>query len=220
MSETHDEPLSEVKFTDADYERDYEVKKDALERVLGPMYHLVCHAIFPYQMGGALDMYLFPHGIPGTGFASMELLEPDGSGPKPNGIGTFELVAFTRLSIPAIEAGRNSATASVFTHIQSRLNGIMTMTGQYSTMAVLNPGDTCEVPWKDGEPNVCLVLDNYDPNGTPFMINGRTHCLLLCMEIFPEEMAYARAHRSAALLDKLKAAGVYPYSDMDRKSVV
>lgn len=53
--------------------------------------------------GGAVDMFYFPNGIQGTGFATMELLEPDGSGPKPNRIGTYELVAFSKHALPAKE---------------------------------------------------------------------------------------------------------------------
>jgi len=36
------------------------------------------------QLRGAVDMYYFPHAIDGTGLATMELIEPDGSGPKPS----------------------------------------------------------------------------------------------------------------------------------------
>jgi hypothetical protein len=48
------------------------------------MHGFVGHAIIPFQIGGAVDMYYFPNGIPGTGFATVELIEPDGSGPKPH----------------------------------------------------------------------------------------------------------------------------------------
>ena len=70
-------------FSDEEYECHCEAKKAALECILGPMHDLVAHAIIPFQVGGTVDMYYFPNGIPGTGFATMELIEPDGSGPKP-----------------------------------------------------------------------------------------------------------------------------------------
>jgi hypothetical protein len=41
-------------------------------------------------------MHYLSH-IRGTGFGTMELLDPDGMDQKPNRIGTYELVGFTKL---------------------------------------------------------------------------------------------------------------------------
>lgn len=219
-------------FSDEEYERDYEVKKAAIERILGPMHDLVGHAIVPFQVGGAVDMYYFPNGIPGTGFATMELIEPDGTGPKPNRIGTCELVAFTKHGI-AVEAldviapgeddspdsDDQSEPPSPYDKMERRMCGILTGVGFYSYDAVLNPGDTCELPGDEGEPNTCLIFDEYSPDGIPFEIDGKRHCLLLCLEVFRSEMEYAMQHGSAPVLQRLKEAGHYPYSDLDRRPV-
>lgn len=206
---------AETEFDNAEYEQDYEAKKAALERILGPMHDSVYHAIIPYQLGGAVDMYMFTSHIPGTGFATMELIEHDGSGPVPNRIGTYELVGFTKH--PYIPCGSDEKPTP-FREALGRLTGIFTSTGFYSTEAELNPGDTCEIP--DDESTHCVVLANYDPEGTGFIVSGRRHCLLLCMEIFRSEMDYARQAGSDALFAKLKAAGYYPYSDLDRDPVI
>src|SRR5882762_3368828 len=79
-------------FSDAEYARHYEAKQKALERILGPMHNIVGHAVIPFAIGGAVDMYYFPNGIAGTGFATMELIKPDGTGPLPNSLGTYEFV--------------------------------------------------------------------------------------------------------------------------------
>jgi hypothetical protein len=202
-------------FSDADYTRYYEAKQKGLERVLGPMHNLVGHAIIPFEVGGAVDMYYFPNGIPGTGFATMELLEPDGSGPKPNRIGTYELVAFTKLKIPPPE--EKAGTNHPFNKIERRMCGILTTVGRYSYEAVLNPGETCEVPAGEGKPNKCLIFDDYRTGTTAFEINGKKHCLLLCIEVFRSEMAYAMSHGSAGVLKKLKEKSYYPYSDLERE---
>ncbi len=206
------------KFSQEEYERHHEAKKAALERILGPMHDMVGHAIIPFQVGGAVDMHYFVDGIPGTGFATMELIEPDGSGPKPNEVGTYELVAFTKLRKPPGDERANEGHP--FNRIERRMCGIMTTVGFYSYEAVLNPGDTCEVPGKEGEPNRCLVLDEYDPDAKGFTVDGRKHCLLLCIEVFREEMEYAKQNGSDALLRRLKDAGHYPYSDLDREPVL
>jgi len=91
-------------FTDEEHEQDYELKKQGLEHILGEMHDIVGHAIIPFAIGGAVDMYYFPNHIKGTGFATMELLEPDGTGPLPNRLGTYELVAFTKYDFIDSEA--------------------------------------------------------------------------------------------------------------------
>lgn len=60
----------------------YELKQAGLEKVLGPMHGYVGHAIIPYEVGGTVDMYYFPQEDGSTAFATMELLNADGSGPK------------------------------------------------------------------------------------------------------------------------------------------
>lgn len=203
-------------FAEEEYNQHYESKQTSLEQILGPMHDLVGHAIIPFQVGGAVDMYYFPNGIKGTGFATMELIEPDGTGPKPNRIGTYELVAFTKIPIPPTEEEKEDHP---FNKIERRMCGILTTTGLYSYEAVLNPGETCEVPGGEGEPNQCLMFDEYAPDGKSFEINGTKHCLLLCLEVFRSEMEYAMENGSTAVLKKLKEAGHYPYSDLDREPV-
>lgn len=206
------------KFSEEEYERHYEIKQAALERILGPMHNIVGHAIIPFQVGGAVDMYYFPNGIPGTGFATMELIEPDGSGPKPNNIGTYELVTFTRQKIPSSDwmEDENHPFNDIFT----RMRGIMTSVGFYSFQAVLNPGETCEIPsGGEGEPNYCLIFDEYKQQGVEFEIDGKKHCLLLVIEVFRSEMEYAMENGSATVINKLKEKGYYPYSDLEREPV-
>jgi hypothetical protein len=205
-------------FTEQEYDQHYAAKTKALERVLGPMHHMVGHAIIPFQLGGSVDMYYFPNGIAGTGFATMELIEPDGTGPKPNRVGTYELVAFTKQRMPAMEAGQLKKDDS-FTVITSRMCRILTLVSLYSFQAVLEPGDTCEIPGED-ENTHSFVFDEYDPHGTGFIIDGKTHCLLACIEVFRRELEYARQNGSDALLKRLKLTGNYPYSDLDRQPVI
>lgn len=185
-------------------------KEQALEGVLGKMHGMVGHAIIPFQIGGAVDMYYFPQHIPGTGFATMELLEPDGGGSKPNRFGTYELVAFTRHPI-----NLEKDLKTPFNKIERRVCGIFTGFGNYSYQAVLNPGETCEMPISDTE-YACLMLDKY----ADITVSGKKHHLLLLLEVFRSEMDYARQNGSAALFDKLKKAGIYPYSDPDREPIV
>jgi Suppressor of fused protein (SUFU) len=51
------------------------------------------------------------------------------------------------------------------------------------------------------------------------MIGEKKHGLLLMIEIHREELDFARKYNSRELLKRLKEAGHYPYSDLDRKPV-
>ncbi len=201
-------------FSDEDYQRHYELKKQALERVLGEMYPLVGHALIPFQVGGALDVYFFPNAIDGTALVTMELIEPDGTGPRPSRIGTYELIAFTKHKIG------DSQNKAAFDQIQHRLWATLTVLARYSYMAKLNPVETVEVPAREGEPPNCVILDEYRRPGVDFIIGNKRHGLLLVIEVFRSEMEYAMKHGSQLLLDKLRARGHYPYSDLDREPVV
>jgi len=188
-----------------------QAKLAALERILGPMYQLVAHSL----LGESLTMHFFPNGIPGTGFATMELIEPDGSGPLPNRVGTYELVAFTRHAMPA---SAEEGAGTPWGRIERRICDIFTRLASYSGEAVLSPGETCELPMQ-GELSRYLILDEYTPNGIEFKIGRKKHSLLLCLEVFQSEMEHARQHGTDAVIQKLKQAGHYPYSDLDRSPV-
>jgi hypothetical protein len=198
-------------FTEQEHETDYQLKSQGLESVLGKMHNLVGHAIIPFEIGGAVDMYYFPNHIKGTGFATMELLAPDGSGTLPNRLGTYELVAFTKYEY---DTSNDKDTQTPFELIERKICGIFTTMGFYSREAVLNPNETCEIP--NGKENTCLAFNNYKE----FKIGDRTHHLLLCIQLFRSEMEYAMKNGSEKLFAKLKQAGYYPYSDLDREPIV
>jgi len=160
-----------------------------------------------------MDMYYYLNHIKGTGFATMELIRSDGTGPVPNQLGTYELVAFTKHDYV------QSEEANPFSQIEQRIRGIFTSIGNLSFHAKLRSGDTCEIPMEE-EPKICLVFYEYSPDGKELYIGDKQHGLLLIIEVFEKEMEYSRQHGSAQLLDKLKKNGYYPYSDMDRKPVV
>jgi hypothetical protein len=65
------------------------------------------------------------------------------------------------------------------------------------------------------------VFYNYQPNNKEeFKVGDRKHHLLLCLEVFRSEMEFARENGAEQLLGKLKDAGYYPYSDLNRKPFV
>lgn len=203
------------KFTQEEYEAYDTLKMKGLEYVLGKSHDKVGHAIIPFQIGGTVDMYYFLNSIKGTGFATMELINPDSTGPIPNETGTYELVAFTKHSYT-----EDDNEKLPFNQIERRICGIFTSIGSYSYQTKLNSHDTGEIPQEDEESKTCLIFDEYKPDGKEFKIGEHKHGLLLIIEVFQKEMDFAVSYGTNKLIEKLKAKGYYPYSDLDRELAV
>ena len=144
----------------------------------------------------------------------MELIHPDGNGPVPNELGTYELVAFTHHK-PKV----NQAKDSAFHLMEHRLGSLLTIIAQHSFLSSLEPGETAEIPNEDGNSHY-LIFDKYQPKRRPFRIGNQEHGLLLIMEVQKSELIYARKYGTHKLIEKLKEAKVYPSSDLDRDAVI
>jgi hypothetical protein len=196
----------------------YDRKCQLMEELLGREHDMVMHALFPYAIGGSLDLYYYPHGIVGTGIATKELTETPGNGPSNRQLETYELVMFTRekLDLDLVED-----TSTLFGRAHRSIDSILNCIARYSAQAILNPKETCEFP-ADMEVvgGKCLVFDAYKIE-SDYREEGYRDAfgLLLIMEVHRSEMEYARTNGGASLIEKLKFAGVYPYSDLDRPAV-
>src|SRR5690349_4135746 len=73
----------------------YEHKSGLMEGILGKEHDTVMHAIIPYFVGGGLDLYYYPHGVPGTAVATKELSELPNQGSKNDEFSCYEFVMFT-----------------------------------------------------------------------------------------------------------------------------
>ncbi len=191
-----------------------ERKSALMEEMLGKEHDMVMHAIIPYAIGGGLDLYYYPNGIPGTGIATKELSNLPGEGSSNDVFQCYELVMFTKHPID-LEAAKDEATT--FGQAHTVINSVLNYIALYSAQATLNPNETCEFP--DEMETVggrCLIFDGYPsyPDDEPAEFG-----LLAVIEVFRSELAYAREHGGAKLLERLKAKGYYPYSDMDREPV-
>ena len=201
-------------FSAEDYRLYKTLKRESLEKLLGKMNPKSLKASIPYYIGGSLDLYFFPEAMEGTGIATMELIDPDGSGPQPSTIGTFELLAFIKKEITGETSEEELAK------ISGHIRNVFTTLAHYTYEAVLNPLETVEVPLGKGQPHACLVLDEFKKEDQEFLIGKGKHGLLLAIEIYNSEMKYAIKHGAEKLLDKLKEKGHYPYSDLNRDPVV
>jgi hypothetical protein len=192
----------------------YDRKSAMMEAWLGKEHDTVMHAIIPYAVGGGLDLYYYPNGVPGTAIATKELSEVPGEGSSNDVYQSYELVMFTKRPLDLDAAGDEDTP---FGRVHAVINAILNSVAPYSAQATLNPNETCEFP--ADMPTVggrCLIFDGYPsyPEDEPAEFG-----LLAVIEVFRSEMVYARKNGGAQLLKRLKAKGYYPYSDMDRDPV-
>ncbi len=192
----------------------YEHKSRLMEASLGKEHDMVMHAIIPYAVGGGLDLYYYPHGIPGTAIATKELSELPDEGSRNDDYRCYELVMFTRHLLD-LNAAKDHATA--FGRAHANIYAILNLIARYSAEARLNPGETCEFPAdmkKVG--GKCLIFEGYGRHSNHVV---RSFGLLAIIEVFPSEMNHARKRGGEKLIARLRDRGHYPYSDLDRDPV-
>lgn len=203
----------------------FDQKTALMEAVLGQEHDMVMHAIISYAVGGPLDLHYFPSGIRGTGIATKELSELPGQGSTNAVFHSYELVMFTRHALALDEA--NDRTTP-FGRAHLNIGAILNSVAPYSEDAELNPYDTCEFPddWEDVG-GKCLIFDDYTGRQQrdkraprPGRVRPKEFGVLAVIEVFRSELDFARKRGGAKLITKLKAAGHYPYSDLDREPVV
>lgn len=201
---------------DEQYRNAFAEKRAGLERLLGPMIDADEAPIPLFHMCDGVALYFFDQCAPGTAMATMELIQPFMQTPRSRRTILYELVAFTRHSVSVEETGEMKA----FDNMAMRIRTLFTTVARYSTAAVIKPGDCCEIPLQKDKESACMVFVEYTRGGECFHIASEKYCLLLGIEVHRSEMEYARQCGVAALVEKLQAAGHYPYSDLDRESVV
>ncbi len=200
---------------DEQYIAHYNLKQQAIETILGPSADVIGHAIIPFRVIagmtlGAVDMHYFPNHVEGTGFTTMELIQTDGTGPVPNTNGTYELIAFTKQAFNDIDQDPPTA----FNMMERRVCENFTQIAGAAQKKAFNPYEICQISGSDGKPRY-ILFDMY----REFEVEGHKHHLLLCMEIFEEELTAVANFGHQGFLEMLKMIKIYPYSDMDRNWV-
>lgn len=211
-----DEDSDEQEPIDEEAAQEWYDKKSALmEEMLGKEHDVMRHAVIPYAIGGGLDLYYYPNGLPGTAIATKELSEMPGEGSSNDAYECYELVMFTKLPLD-MDAAQNNKTP--FGKVHSTINAILNAIAPYSAQATLNPNETCEFPAEMPEiGGKCLIFAGYPSYSEEEQLEFG---LLALIEVFRSEMEYARKNGGGQLLELLMKMGYFPYTDMDRKPVV
>ncbi len=173
----------------------------AIEDVLGKSENIVGHAVIPFHLGadlgGAADIIYFRHHVPGRISVTAELIGCEDQ--VPNDLGNYELMICHR------DDERWGPS-------------LICRLAYYTLEAELKPGDTMDIgpAAPEGSTIVALLFLEY----ARFKVRGKKAGLLLCLGITADELAVCRQGQCAEVERALKKEGVYPYTDLYRKSVL
>lgn len=199
---------------DLKYQAFYDEKTTLFESALGKEHDLVIHAIISYEAGGALHGYFYPNHIEGTGVVTKQLARWDGSGASNDSYNQYEMVMFTREDLTEedlLESDEKTPAQRAYRQLRGLLNTI----APYSEQATLNPFETIGFPEEMEEvAGRFIILDKYKPENFEKNLG-----LMLLIEIFESEFVFKQENGGDALIQKLKDAGHYPYSDLNRSAV-
>lgn len=178
----------------------WDARVAAIETVLGPCDDVVGHATIPFDigadLGGGADIIYFRKHVKGIVSVTSELIGRDDQ--AENDLGNYELMICHR---DEDDWGPD---------LISRL-------AYYTLRARLNPGETMDIAEAapENSTTAALLFSNY---GT-FKVRKRKAGLLLCMGITADELKLCRAGKRDRVEQALKAAKVYPFTDLYRDSV-
>jgi hypothetical protein len=171
-----------------------------MQSILGKSDKMVGHATTPFEFGldagGAPDIVYFRNYVPGVVAVTCELIGDDDQ--IPNALGNYELAICRR------------AESDWGNHIIKRL-------AYYTLQTPLEPGQTMDIG--SGIPAGSTISAVLFTDFGRFVVRGRRAGILLCLGITREELAACRQGRGDSVEAALKYAGVYPFTDLNRKSV-
>lgn len=179
----------------------WDARMAAMESILGKSADLVGHGVIPFHfgadMGGVADVVYFHHHVDGVVTVTAELIGNDDQ--FPNEQGTYELMICSRKED---DWGAN----------------VICQLAHYTLEAALNPGETMDIgpAVPPGSTIAAFLFCDYGR----FQVRDRKAGLLLCLGITAEELSECRAGKWLDVETALKEAGVFPFTDLFRKSVV
>ena len=182
---------------DEEWKHLWDARQAALESVLGPAENSVLHAVIPFHLGGQADVLSFRKHVPGRIVATCELLGEESQ--KPNVMGTYELAVAHR---DDNEWGAN----------------IVSKLARYTCDAVVQPGQTMGLG--TAVPAKSTIAGFFFDDYLRFKFEGVDAGLLLCIGLTADELAACQQGKRQEVYDALKAAAVFPYTDLFRPSVL
>ena len=188
--------LQENRTMSDDWEVLWDARLAALESVLGPSDDSVLHSPVPFELGGPADVLIFREHVEGVVYVTAGVIGDEDA--LPGDGGQYELMICLR-------DGEDWAPQ------------LLSQLAMYTREAVLNSGDTMDIGPALPQPTQlsAFLYHSY----AAITVNEQPATVLLCVGITKDELAFASKKGSAALIERLKEAGIYPFTDLGRKSV-
>jgi len=193
--------MTETEQQDDEWTFWWDARIAAMESVLGKSCDTVGHGTIPFhfgaKMGGTADIVYFHNHVDGVVSATSELIGCDDQ--PANDQGNYELIICSREND---EWGQN----------------IIGQLAHYTLEFVLNPGETMDIgsATPDGSTIAALLFCDYGR----FRVRDRDAGLLLCLGLTSDELSQCRAGNRTHVESALKDAGVYPFTDLFRETVL
>jgi hypothetical protein len=173
----------------------------ALESVLGKSHHIVGHGTIPFHLGadlgGTADIVYFQNHVNGIVSVTAELIgNPD---QVANSMGNYELAICCR---DDDDWGPN----------------IIGQLAHYTLQTPLEPGQTMDIgpATPEGSTISAFLFCDYGR----FIVREQNAGLILCVGITASELAACRNGQLERVEFLLKSNGVFPFTDLQRESVV
>lgn len=212
----------------------YDSKRGAIAEHIGPAHDSVIAAVIGWDMGGPVDLWVYPEHVPGSVLVTMQLAVPGCTDQRRGSMGYYELAMATRHSPAAMFKGgaddsdpdfdedgelASERELTPYGEASSEIRMFLTNLAHYTSMAVLDPGQTAEFPTEEMG-SVFFVFDALVDRDAGLRVLGKPYGVLLAIRVYESELAYAQEHGTDGLIELLRDRGVYPYSDLDREPVV
>lgn len=180
-----------------DWQRQWDARLALLESELGKSDENIATSPIPIYLGGGADVLTFTHHIDGAVYVTAGLIG-DGS-QKRTKLGQYELAICLREQADWAPS-------------------LLSQLAPYTFEAALKTGQTMDIgpAMPDGSSIAGLLFQNY----AQFKFNESPAGLLLCVGITAPELKAVRNGDLTHVLDELNSHGIFPYTDVNRDSVV
>lgn len=172
-----------------------------MECVFGKSADVVLHAVVPFEfgfdLGGRADIVQFKDHIDGVIYVTCDLL--GNSKQVQNNLGTYELAVCHRFD-------------------ENWGHEVIAALAYYTLDARVEPGHTMDIASSTPEESLitALLFDEL----ARFDFRAQPAGVLLCIGITADELLACREGQRDRVLAALKSKGVYPFTDMGRRSVL
>jgi Suppressor of fused protein (SUFU) len=181
-----------------EFEETWAERQTALEALFGPTSDHVLHAVVPFYLGGQADVLIFPGHQGGVLYVTADLTGEESEQPANEAWPQYELA----IAHP-VEQGWGP-------NVISRL-------ARYTLGKPIHPGETMDIGSAVPPPSEISAFLFADYGR--FTLRGRTCGVLLCVGITAGELAACFKVGSSLVLGRLREAGVFPFTNLQRRSV-